>query len=129
MDDAGRVLLVDDEEPFRKALSALLEAAGFRVAAAVRGEEALEILGQEAFEVVILDVLMPGMGGLETLRRIQALHPGIEVILMSGAGSVETALEGMKKGAFDYLMKPCDPDVLLGRIRRAREKREVEEEP
>jgi DNA-binding NtrC family response regulator len=126
MDDMGRVLIVDDKEPFRTALAARLEGMGFHVESAEQGEEALKILGREDFCVVILDVIMPGMGGMETLRQIKIHHPVTEVILLTGTGSVETALEGMKKGAFDYLVKPCDPDHLLGRIQRAREKREVE---
>ncbi len=126
MDDMGRVLLVDDDEPFRTALSARLKAMGFPLESVDRGEEALDVLRRETFCVVILDLLMPGMGGMETLRQIKIQHPAVEVILLTGAGSVETALEGMNKGAFDYLMKPCDPEHLRGRIQRAWEKREVE---
>lgn len=125
MQETERVLIVDDEEPFRTALADRLHSLGVHVRGASQGEEALEILDQERVRVVILDLLLPGMGGMETLRQIKLRHPGTEVILLTGMGSVETALEGMNKGAFDYLMKPCDPDHLLARIRRAREKQVV----
>jgi len=125
MPETDRVLIVDDEEPFRTALADRLRALGEHVRGASQGEEALEILERERVRVVILDLLMPGMGGMETLRQIKIRHPGTEVILLTGTGSVETALEGMNKGAFDYLTKPCDPDHLAARIRRAREKQDV----
>jgi len=128
MNAVGRLLLVDDDAPFREALTGRLESAGFRVAAAARGEEALEVLEQDRFDVILLDLCMPGIGGMETLRQIKKADHRAEIILLTGAGSVETALQGIKRGAFDYLVKPCDPDLLVGRIRRAQEKLELERE-
>ncbi len=129
MDSTGRLLLVDDEAPFREALSARLEASGFRVVSASCGEEAMEILERNLFEIVILDLFMPGIGGMETLRQIKKANHRTEVILLTGAPSVETALQGIRGGAFDYLVKPCDPDLLESRIRRAQEKLEMESLP
>jgi len=119
MDSAGRLLVVDDDAPFREVLAFRLAACGFEVTPAARGEEALETLESGSFDVVLLDLLMPGIGGMETLRRIRKMNRRTEVILLTGAGSVETALQGINGGAFDYLVKPCDPDVLIARVRRA----------
>lgn len=89
--------------------------------------DALVLLAKNAYDAVVVDVLMPEMDGLETLEHIKEAYPSTEVILFTGHGSVETALRGMKSGAFDYLIKPCDPHVLVGRIKRAQERREIDE--
>ena len=122
-----RILIVDDEHAFRDILAIRLETKGLKVRTASKGEEALRILAGDTFDVVILDVLLPGIDGPEVLRRIKESHCRTEVIFLTRAVSVETALKGMKSGAFDYLMKPCDLDVLLARIQRAEEKLETEE--
>jgi len=124
------VLLVDDEVPFVETLVKRLAKRDLRVASALSGREALEILaesGSAKTDVVILDVKMPEMDGLEALSRIKEAHPLIEVIMLTGHATVESAIDGMKRGAFDYLMKPCEIDVLLDKVREAaRKKREHE---
>ncbi len=124
---SNRILLVDDEEEFLHMLAERLSRLGFMVEKALQGAEALVLLGQKTFDAVVVDVLMPEMDGLETLKRIKEAHPSTEVILLTGHGSLETALRGMRNGAFDYFIKPCDPDRLAERIQRAREKKEIEE--
>jgi len=114
------VLLVDDEEAFVKAMEKRLSARKFDVLTAFSGEEALRKLEQELLvDVVVLDLKMPGMDGLETLRRIKEVHPLVEVIILTGFGAIDTAVEGMKEGAFDYLTKPCDLAELIDKIELA----------
>lgn len=125
------VLIVDDEVAFVETLVKRLARRDLRVVAAHSGPEALEKLdvsGPNKIDVVILDVKMPGMDGLETLARIKEEHPLIEVIMLTGHATVESAIEGMKKGAFDYLMKPCDLDVLLAKLNEAADKKREHEE-
>jgi DNA-binding NtrC family response regulator len=116
------VLLVDDEAGFLEALSRRMEKRGLTVSTALSGAEALKKLssgGASNFDVVILDVKMPGMDGLETLSKIKHDHPNVEVIMLTGHATVENAIEGMKAGAFDYLMKPCAIDLLVMKVDRA----------
>jgi len=125
------VLLVDDEVAFVETLVKRLKKRDVRVSAAHSGNEALEKLsasGPTKIDVVILDVKMPGMDGLETLARIKEEHPLIEVIMLTGHATVESAIEGMKRGAFDYLMKPCEVELLLQKINDATEKKRQHEE-
>lgn len=117
------VLLVDDEKGFLEALSRRLAKRDLKISVALTGLSALDKLkangGSSNFDVVILDVKMPGMDGLETLGKIKLEHPNLEVIMLTGHATVESAIEGMKAGAFDYLMKPCDIDLLVAKIDRA----------
>ena len=125
------VLLVDDEVAFVETLVKRLEKRDLHVVAAHSGTEALARLGKSGptnIDVVILDVKMPGMDGLETLARIKEEHPLLEVIMLTGHATVESAIEGMKNGAFDYLMKPCDLDVLLEKLNEATDKKREHEE-
>ncbi len=125
------VLLVDDEVQFVETLVKRLAKRGVRVDAAYGGQEALEKLaatGPTRIDVVILDVKMPGMDGLETLARIKEEHPLVEVIMLTGHATVESAIEGMKRGAYDYLMKPCEIDVLLEKVVEATDKKREHEE-
>jgi DNA-binding NtrC family response regulator len=123
------VLLVDDEAPFVEALTRRLSRRDLDITAAFRGDEALEKLAESSrYEVVILDVKMPGMDGIETLREIKKRHPLVEVIMLTGHATVESAIEGMKLGAFDYLMKPCDIDDLVSKVDEAAARKEVHEE-
>jgi len=126
------VLLVDDEASFVETLSKRIAKRNLKVSAALSGSEALDRLkaggGASNFDVVILDVKMPGMDGLETLAAIKQKHPNMEVIMLTGHATVESAIEGMKAGAFDYLMKPCDIDLLLAKIDRAVVKKREHEE-
>lgn len=108
-----RVLIVDDEEELVSALVERLLLRGFQARGVIRGEDALSFLEDEECDVVLLDVKMPGLGGLEVIRRIKADHPGLEVVLLTGHGSVKSVEEGMALGAFDYLMKPVKIDNLV----------------
>ena len=114
-----RVLLVDDEEEFVSALSERLMLRGIEVDSALNGEEALARLVEKEFEVVILDVMMPGLGGLEVLRQIKSNHPDTQVILLTGHGSTREGIEGMRLGAFDYLIKPVDIEEMLAKMKEA----------
>lgn len=123
-----RVLLVDDEVDFVEMLSLRLNEVGERVTPAYSGRECLDILGQKAIDVVILDIRMPGMDGIETLREIKKRFPLVEVMMLTGHGTTETAVEGMKLGAFDYLMKPAGFDELLLKLEKARKRKDEQEE-
>lgn len=113
------VLLVDDEEDFVDMLSLRLEATGVEAATVNSGEACLGFLESAPVDVVVLDVKMPGMDGLETLGKIKAQWPHLPVIMMTGHGSVESAEQGASLGAFDYLIKPADFDELLAKLRAA----------
>ena len=117
-----RVLLVDDEEEFVSALSERLTLRGIETESALNGEEALASLVDKEFEVVILDVMMPGLGGLEVLRQIKSTHPNTQVILLTGHGSTREGIEGMRLGAFDYLIKPVDIEEMLAKMKEAASK-------
>jgi len=123
-----KILLVDDEKDFVEILALRLEEAGDKVTAAYDGRMCLEILEKELIDVVILDIKMPLMDGITTLQKIKILHPLVEVILLTGHGSTETAIQGMKLGAFDYLLKPADFDDLKAKLAGARKKKEEQDE-
>ena len=114
-----KVLLVDDEKDFVEALAQRLEIREFDVTSAFSGDEALAQVQERDFDVVILDVLMPGKDGVEVLREIKKLKPLTQVIMLTGQSTVETAIEGMKLGAYDYLMKPTDTGDLANKISSA----------
>jgi DNA-binding NtrC family response regulator len=116
---SAKVLLVDDEKDFVEVLSERLEARGFKVLQAYNGDDAIKLLNEQDSDVVILDVLMPGKDGLETLGEIKQLKPLTEVIMLTGHATVETAIEGMKLGAYDYLMKPTETEDLVAKIKKA----------
>jgi DNA-binding NtrC family response regulator len=125
------VLVVDDEVQFVETLIKRLDKRGVRVRPAHSGQEALDALddgGAKKTDVVVLDVKMPGMDGLETLAAIKERHPLIEVVMLTGHATVESAIDGMKRGAYDYLMKPCDFDQLMTKITEATEKKRRHEE-
>jgi DNA-binding NtrC family response regulator len=123
------VLLVDDEVPFVEAMTRRLTKRNLKVNTAFSGPDALEALNQHKhLDVVILDVKMPVMDGIETLKEIKKEHPLVEVIMLTGHATVESAIEGMKLGAFDYLMKPCDIDQLMAKVKEAKTKKEAHEE-
>ncbi|MCX5874193.1 MAG: response regulator [Deltaproteobacteria bacterium] len=124
----AKVLLVDDESPFVEALAKRLTLREIQVSIALSGPEALEKLGKEpSIDVVVLDVKMPGMDGIETLKAIKNRYPLIEIIMLTGHATVESAIDGMKVGALDYLMKPCDMDVLMAKVREAKNKKAAQE--
>jgi DNA-binding NtrC family response regulator len=125
------VLMVDDEKGFVEALARRLTKRGVTVSTAYSGNEALDKLsggGAAMIDVVLLDVKMPGMDGLETLQIIKERHPLMEVVMLTGHATVESAIEGMKRGAFDYLMKPCDVEVLLTKLSEAAARRREQED-
>jgi len=125
----AKVLLVDDEAPFVEALSKRLSKRELNVVTAFSGAEALEKLEQDSrIDVVILDVKMPGMDGIETLQAIKTKYPLVEVVMLTGHATVESAIEGMKKGALDYLMKPCDMEILMAKVLEAKNKKSKHEE-
>ena len=117
--DEYRVLIVDDEEELVTTLVERLQLRGINAQAATNGETALKIIDEDPPQVVVLDVMMPGIGGMEILQRMKAQNLKIPVILLTGYGSTEQGLEGMKQGAFDYIMKPCDLNNLISKIREA----------
>jgi signal transduction histidine kinase/FixJ family two-component response regulator len=123
------VLVVDDEVPFVEAVRKRLAKRGMQVLTAYSGEEALrELQHKRDVDIVLLGVKMPGMGGIETLREIKAVRPLVEVILLSADTTIESAIEGIKLGAFDYLVKPCDMAQLLDQIERARRRKRRQEQ-
>ncbi len=125
----ANVLLVDDEVSFIETFSERLELRDFQISKAFSGEEALQVLSEnENIEVVILDVKMPGMDGIETLTEIKRKKPLVEVMMLSGHADVESAIEGMKHGAFDYLMKPVDMDQIVTKVNEAAKKKRRHEE-
>jgi DNA-binding NtrC family response regulator len=119
MENLPRLLLVDDEERFRETLSKRLNETGYEVCGVASGMEALGLLSAEKFDVVILDIQMPGMSGIEALSEIRSRHIGVEVIMLTGHGEVTSAVEGMRLGAYDYLMKPYEYEYLVVKIQEA----------
>ena len=115
----AKVLLVDDEKDFVEVLAERLQNRGFEVRQAFNGEDAINLLNQQDADVVILDVLMPGKDGVQTLSEIKQLKPLTEVIMLTGYGTIETAIQGMKFGAYDYLMKPTETEDLVVKINKA----------
>jgi len=113
-----QVLVVDDEEAVRVSLAAWLERGGYGVSTASGGAEALSALKRERFDLVLLDIKMPGMDGHELLRRIKSEDPGLPVVLITAYGSIESAVTAMKQGASDYLLKPFDPEHLMFIVER-----------
>lgn len=123
-----RIMLVDDEERFLATTQKLLARKGIDVVTAASGSDALDKLVTANVHVVIMDVKMPGMDGLATLKAIKSRYPSIEVIMLTGHATVESAVEGLEAGAADYLMKPTDIDELVAKAEEAYAKRKVLEE-
>jgi len=124
-----RVMLVDDEVPFVEALTKRLKKRNLNILTAFSGKEALETLDKNRnVDVVILDVKMPGLDGIETLREIKRAYPVTEVVMLTGHATVESAIEGMKFGAYDYLMKPCAIEQLMTKVEEATKKKREHEE-
>lgn len=119
-----RILIVDDEEELASTLAERLGLRGFQVDIATSGTDALKLAGQRDFNVVIADVKMPGIGGLDLMAEIKRDDPKLPVILLTGHGSIAEAERGMQGGAFEYVMKPVDIDVLVEKIRDAAARKE-----
>jgi DNA-binding NtrC family response regulator len=122
---AATLLLVDDDETFRKVLARELSRLGHDVATAGSGDEALRRVAEREPEVVLLDLRLPDRDGLEVLEAIHAASPGTDVIMLTGHGSIDTAIQAVRKGAFDYVAKPCPLDELEVRIQRALERQSL----
>ena len=114
-----KVLLVDDEEEFVEILAERLEFRGFSVSTAFNGDDAVSRLKEHEPDIVILDVLMPGKDGIQTLKEIKQISPLVEVIMLTGHATVGTAIEGMKLGAYNYLIKPSETEDLVAKIMKA----------
>src|SRR6056297_4011651 len=114
-----RILLVDDEQVFTDNMSRLLTTRGYEVKTAYNGEKAIQLLEKERFDVIVLDLKMPGMDGITTLNEIKKLGLFIETLILTGHGSIDTALEAIKIGAYDYLTKPCEIDELVEKLEDA----------
>ncbi len=125
---ADRILIVEDEAPLRDALARILTAEGYSVAQAENGREALTALGNEPFDFILSDIRMPEMGGLELLKEIVSRRVPGTVIMMSAFGTVETAVEAMKLGAYDYISKPFMSDEILLTLRKAQERESLRKE-
>lgn len=119
----AKVLLVDDEEEFLKTLAERLSLRGLKVTTATSGKEALSSIEGKAFDLIVLDLAMPGMDGIESLKRIKEKQPDAEIIMLSGQGSIRTSIEAMKLGACDFLQKPVDINNLLEKVSAAKDKR------
>ena len=127
--DYFSILVVDDEPDFLETVVKRLQKRNIDTVGVASGEEALKKLEEKKFDVVLLDIKMPGgMDGIQTLREIKKSYPLAEVILLTGHGSVETSIEGMKLGAFDYLLKPVKLEDLLVKIGEAFEKKDTQEQ-
>ncbi len=122
------VLIIDDEKRFLQTTQKLLEKQGYTVYTATDGLSGITRLKVKRIDVVILDVKMPGMDGVEVLRKIKADFPLVEVVMLTGHSTVESAIEGLQLGAFDYLTKPCDIPVLIQKIDAAGDKKKSAEE-
>lgn len=114
-----RVLLVDDDDDFRNVLTERLRMRHLKISAVGSGPEAIGIMQQQGFDVVVLDLRMPEMDGIEVLRRIKEIQPRVEVVLLTGYASMESGIDGMRLGAFDYLVKPCGIEELISKIKNA----------
>ena len=120
------VLLVDDEGEFLETLVKRIQKRNVNATGVQSGEDALAFLGKNPVDVVVLDVRMPGMDGIETLRALKRQYPLTEVIMLTGHASLEVAIEGMELGAFDYLMKPVEIDDLLYKLQDANKRRSIQ---
>ena len=126
MNNNNRILIVDDEKSIRLSLADELEDEGYRVSTAANGEEAFKLLAEEDFDLVITDLVMEGIDGIEVLKKAKTLDPVLSVLILTGYGNLETAIAALRLGADDYLLKPCEIDELLLRVKRCLEKREMQ---
>jgi DNA-binding NtrC family response regulator len=115
----SKVLLVDDEAVFTNNMAKLLTNRGYKVTAVNSGDAAIRALQDQSFDVVVLDLKMPGMDGITTLKQIKKLGLFTEILILTGHGSIDTALEAIKLGAYDYLTKPCEIGELVAKIEGA----------
>jgi DNA-binding NtrC family response regulator len=119
----AKVLLVDDEEEFLETLSSRLEMRGLKVSAVTTGEQAVTEAKEQEYDAIVVDLSMPGIDGLETLKRIKANNPNAEIIMLTGHGSIQSGVEAMKLGAGDFLQKPVELSELMAKIGEAKSKK------
>lgn len=119
----AKVLLVDDEQDFLETLSNRLEMRGLKVSAVTSGEQAVSEARQQDYDAIVVDLAMPGIDGLETLKRIKADNPNAEIIMLTGHASVQSGVEAMKLGAGDFLQKPVELTELMSKIGEAKNKK------
>lgn len=124
----ARVLIVDDEEAFANNIAKLISKRGYDIKTVYNGQSAIEALDEMDFDVIILDLKMPGLDGLATLKIIKGKQPGVEVIILTGHGSMDSGIDGIQLGAFDFIMKPVRFDDLYEKIRQAYQRKLVHEE-
>jgi two-component system, OmpR family, response regulator len=123
-----RILIIDDEPDFLETIVKRLKKRGIDATGVGSGEDALRSIENESFDVAILDMRMPGMDGIETLKEIKRKSPLTEVIMLTGHASVESGMQGMQLGAFDYMIKPADFEELFEKVKQARERKRLHEE-
>jgi DNA-binding response OmpR family regulator len=114
-----KILLVDDEQEFSRVLARRLEMRGYICKTAKDGESGIRLIENQVFDIALIDLMMPGLNGLDTLRQIKMMTPNLPVILLTGNQPVKDGMTGMRMGAFDYLIKPLDIDVLIDKIQLA----------
>ena len=125
MQATGRILVVDDEDSVRVGLYQTLVAEGFQVTTSANGNEALQQMSQQGAEVVLLDIMMPGISGLEVLQKLLTDYPDTVVIMVTAVGDISTATNAIRDGAYDYVIKPFALDDVIQSVKRAREKRRL----
>ncbi len=123
---SSKILIVDDEEAVRFFIADALSRAGWKVHEADSGEAALAALSEQSFDVMLLDLRMPGMGGLTVMRQVKERWPEVTIIIMTAYASLDSAIEAVRQGAFDYLRKPCSVDDIMGCVNRAMAKKEAQ---
>jgi DNA-binding NtrC family response regulator len=124
----ARILIIDDEKSIRKTLSEILSYEGYKIEEAADGEEGLRKFSAATFDIVLCDIKMPKMDGIEFLEKARAVNPDVPVVIISGHGNIETAVEAVKKGAFDYISKPPDLNRLLITLRNAKDRQTLSTE-
>ena len=123
MNQTGRILLVDDESSIRLTLGAMLQRSGYDVTPAESGEKAVTLLEQQPFDMLLTDLKMPGMGGMQVVAEARARQPDIAIIVLTGHGSLDTAIEGMHHKVFDYVLKSTPPTEVIERVRAGLDER------
>ena len=126
--DKARIMVIDDEESMCKFMKIMLNREGYEVTTSQSGSEALNILKERNYDLVIADLMMPGLNGLELLSRVKSLDPDANFIVMTAYASVDTAIEALKKGAYDYLTKPFKVDEIRIAIKKALEQKRIKRE-
>ena len=119
------ILIIDDEKAIRKALTEILSSEGYKIEEAADGEEGLKKFKERSYDVVLCDIKMPKLDGIEFLQKARESNPDVPVIMISGHGNIETAVDAVKKGAFDYISKPPDLNRMLITIRNAMDRRSL----